>query len=50
MIICICKNVNDNTVEQYKKEKKSLKQLATDYEICSGCKKCLSSFKEKFKQ
>lgn len=50
MIICVCKNINDNTVETYKRENKNLKQLAQDYELCSGCKKCLSTFKTKFKE
>jgi len=48
MIVCICQNVNDKTVEQYKQEGKTLKDLASDYNICSGCRKCLSHFKETF--
>ena len=50
MIVCVCRNINDKVVEEYKKENKTLKDLNKDYEICTGCKKCLSTFKRKFKE
>lgn len=50
MIICICKNVSSNTVREYKDQGKSLKDLVQDHEVCTGCKKCLSYFKEEFKK
>lgn len=50
MIICVCKNISSNTVRDYKEKDKSFKSLVQDYEVCSGCKKCLPYFKEEFKK
>ena len=50
MIICVCNNISEKKVVEYKKENKNLKTLTQDYAICgSGCKKCLPYFKQAFK-
>lgn len=51
MIICVCNNLSDKIVKEYKKDDKRLKDLVQDYGICcSGCKKCLPYFKEGFRK
>lgn len=49
MIVCVCNNLSDNVIIDYKKDYKRLRELMQDYEIsCFPCKKCLPYLKEGF--
>lgn len=50
MIICICKNIRVKDISHAKSLNKSIKDIISENNLCSGCKKCLPYIKKSFKE
>jgi len=45
MIVCICRNINETTIDNDAKNGYNLKRIVQKYD-CTTCKKCLPSIKQ----